>query len=203
MKVLVGKKHPLAREPPPPHAPRHAGARLETESFAEAELLQKALETGADAIVVDARLAGAAELATWSLEPADPLTLVLCLHPGIASEAPGAILATACAYFLATGALDEVEHVVRDLHGRRCLGAVPRAPALARVEAPLRDELSAREKQILALLALEKTSKEIATQLGVSSRTVDSHRSNLIKKLGVHSTVGLACYAVGAGLVRP
>lgn len=51
--------------------------------------------------------------------------------------------------------------------------------------------LSPRELQILKLIAIEKTNKEIASELFVGERTVETHRKNLIQKLGVKNTAGL------------
>lgn len=56
-------------------------------------------------------------------------------------------------------------------------------------EAPRR--LSSRELEILKLIALEKTTREIASQLYLGERTVETHRKNIIQKLGVKNTAGL------------
>jgi PAS domain S-box-containing protein len=56
--------------------------------------------------------------------------------------------------------------------------------------------LTPREKQVLDLIAAEKTSHEIAEELFIESSTVDTHRKHLIRKLGVRSSVGLVRYAL-------
>lgn len=61
-------------------------------------------------------------------------------------------------------------------------------------------ELTDREKDVLKLIAKEMTSHEIAEQLFISHHTVESHRKNLIAKLGVRSLAGLVKYAVKSGL---
>jgi two-component system NarL family response regulator len=62
------------------------------------------------------------------------------------------------------------------------------------------DELvSPRESQILALIAMGKTSKEIAASLKISVATIGSHRRNICRKLGIHSTAALIQYAMAAG----
>ena len=48
-----------------------------------------------------------------------------------------------------------------------------------------------REKQVLHLIAYEYSSKEIAQQLYVSSETINSHRKNMMMKMGVRNTAGL------------
>ena len=56
--------------------------------------------------------------------------------------------------------------------------------------------LSDREKEVLKLICEEYTSKEIALRLSISALTVDTHRKNLIDKLGVKSSIGLVKYAI-------
>jgi DNA-binding NarL/FixJ family response regulator len=61
--------------------------------------------------------------------------------------------------------------------------------------------LSDREREVLALLAGGLSSKEIATKLDISVRTVDTHRSNLMRKLGVKSVALLTQVALREGIV--
>jgi DNA-binding NarL/FixJ family response regulator len=63
-------------------------------------------------------------------------------------------------------------------------------------------ELSAREIQVLRLIALGKSNKEIASILGLSANTVAVHRTNLMNTLGVHKTAELVLLAVKKGLVE-
>ena len=58
------------------------------------------------------------------------------------------------------------------------------------------DALTEREKEVLQLLAQAKTSKEIAAQLQLSLHTVETHRTNLMQKLGLHSAAEVVLYAV-------
>ena len=64
-------------------------------------------------------------------------------------------------------------------------------------------QLSAREIQVLRLIALGKSNKEIASLLGVSVNTVAVHRTNLMSTLNVHKTAELVLIAVRKGLVDP
>jgi two-component system response regulator NreC len=61
---------------------------------------------------------------------------------------------------------------------------------------PTDDPLTARERQVLKLIAEGYSTKECATILGVSVKTADSHRTRLMRKLGIHGTAGLVRYAV-------
>ena len=61
-------------------------------------------------------------------------------------------------------------------------------------------KLTSREKEILALIIKEYTTEEMANELFVSTKTVESHRSNLIQKLGVKNSAGLVRVAFEKGL---
>ena len=65
------------------------------------------------------------------------------------------------------------------------------------------NQLSAREIQVLRLIALGHSNKEIAELLGVSPNTVAVHRTNLMATLGVHKAAELVLIAVKKGLVNP
>jgi DNA-binding NarL/FixJ family response regulator len=56
--------------------------------------------------------------------------------------------------------------------------------------------LSAREREIIQLLAEGKSNKEVAGNLGISIKTVETHRATIMRKLGVNSIVELVHYAV-------
>ena len=57
-----------------------------------------------------------------------------------------------------------------------------------------------RETEIISLLAQGKTNKEIAALLGITVRTVETHRSKIMLKLGLHSLVELIHYAIRHGI---
>ncbi len=63
--------------------------------------------------------------------------------------------------------------------------------------------LTERERQVLVLIASGKSTKELATRLGISYKTADSHRSRILEKLGVHETASMVRYAIRAGLIEP
>jgi DNA-binding NarL/FixJ family response regulator len=62
--------------------------------------------------------------------------------------------------------------------------------------------ISDRERQVLQLVAEGKTTKEIAALLGISVKTAESHRSNMMEKLDIHDTAGLVRYAVRKGIIQ-
>lgn len=65
------------------------------------------------------------------------------------------------------------------------------------------DPLTRRERQVVQLIAEGKSTKEVATILGISFKTAESHRSRTMHKLDLHETAGLVRYAIRHGLVIP
>ncbi len=65
------------------------------------------------------------------------------------------------------------------------------------------DALTSREREVLNLVVDGKATKEIATALGISVKTAESHRVRIMKKLDVHNAAGLVRYAIREGLVLP
>jgi DNA-binding NarL/FixJ family response regulator len=84
----------------------------------------------------------------------------------------------------------------------------PAVPAYAIAEGPRRaggaaaaGPLTRRQREVLRLVAESETTKGIARRLGVSAKTVESHRTHLMRRLGIHDVAGLVRYAIRTGLV--
>jgi DNA-binding NarL/FixJ family response regulator len=67
---------------------------------------------------------------------------------------------------------------------------------------PQERALTAREREVLKLLAEGKTVRVAATVLGVSSKTVDAHKFNLMRKLGIHNKAELVMWAIRKKVVK-
>ena len=110
-------------------------------------------------------------------------------------------------YVLKTQAVAEVVQAIEQVaRGGLYLGpavadAVVRA-YLAKTELPL-DLLTPREREVVQLVAEGKTTKEIAEALGMSVKTAESHRANIMEKLDIHDIAGLVRYAIRRGLIQP
>lgn len=76
-------------------------------------------------------------------------------------------------------------------------GGTPGAPVI-----PGRNPLTAREREIVQLLAEGKSTKEVAVALGLSVKTAETHRSNIMRKLQLHSVSDLVLYAVRNNIVQ-
>jgi two-component system response regulator NreC len=73
---------------------------------------------------------------------------------------------------------------------------------LTNVEGP-HGQLSVRERQVLQLVGEGHSTKKIASLLGISVKTVDTHRTKVMEKLDIHQTAGLVRYAIRNGLLEP
>jgi len=73
---------------------------------------------------------------------------------------------------------------------------------LTRSELPP-DPLTRREREILQCIAEGETTKEIAQRLGLGVKTIESHRTRLMRKLDIHGTATLVRYAIRRGLTSP
>ena len=108
-------------------------------------------------------------------------------------------------YLLKENAADELVNAVRLVAGGAIYvtSGVSRAVvgALSEKKDVASGRLSPRERHILQLIAEGKSMKEIGALLGVSSRTADSHRSKIMKRLELHDTASLVRYAINVGLV--
>jgi DNA-binding CsgD family transcriptional regulator len=62
-------------------------------------------------------------------------------------------------------------------------------------------QLSAREREVLALIAEGQSNKEIATLLGIGVRTIETHREHIMRRLNIRSVAGLTKYAIMHGFI--
>jgi DNA-binding NarL/FixJ family response regulator len=81
-------------------------------------------------------------------------------------------------------------------------GYLRRDAAETRQQPPNRGRLTPREREIVQLLAEGKSSKEVAVALGLSLKTAETHRSNIMRKLELHSVSDLVLYAVRNNIVH-
>jgi len=127
----------------------------------------------------------------------------------------GALAAGATGYVLKPTADQELLSAIHAVHRGRTFidvgrpdGFSPAFPLDASPPAPrprgaTRQPLSPREREVLRFVAEGKTSRQVATLLGLSVRTVDAHRASIMRRLGIHDTAGLVRYAIRQGLVVP
>ncbi len=138
-----------------------------------------------------------------------PATRVLALTAHASEEyAAAALDAGAAGYILKDASSAELLEAVRQVISGGTVLSVAVAGAHVRRRgkaAPGEDSgwesLTPREREVLRLVAEGRRSRDIAAQLGISVKTVERHRANLMGKLGTHSAPALTAFAVKKGLV--
>ncbi|TXI82733.1 MAG: response regulator transcription factor [Flavobacteriales bacterium] len=133
--------------------------------------------------------------------------LILSMHEE-AALVKRAMEAGADGYVLKSAGKEELVRAIREVHaGRSFFGGSVAEVLLGKTVvkeggAALLSELTEREVEVLAALSEGLDNKEIGKRLFISPRTVDTHRTNLMRKLDTHNVAGLVRLAIKAGLVR-
>lgn len=119
-----------------------------------------------------------------------------------------ALRSGAAGYMLKDAAAEELELAIKAVaNDKTYLG-----PSISRTvvesylerttgEQGLTEQLTARQREILQLIAEGKNTKEIASTLNISAKTVDAHRLQLMARLDIHDVPGLVRYAIRSGLI--
>jgi DNA-binding NarL/FixJ family response regulator len=201
--VRTGIRHVLESEP---------GFIVVGEASTGAEVLELAASLHPDVAVLDISMPGMSGLhVAAELRQRAPETQVLILSMHDNTEyVLESLRAGVHGYLLKDTAATELRGAIRAVRrgesffspaiaGR--LSAVFRGDPTASTSSALA-QLTSRERQVLLGIARGHTNREIGTQLGISPRTVESHRENLMRKLGVRTVAGLTRLALEAGLVQ-
>jgi DNA-binding NarL/FixJ family response regulator len=119
-----------------------------------------------------------------------------------------ALQAGAAGYLLKNAGLQELELAVRAVaRGEAWISPAVSNKLIATYGGARKGEtssgpLTSRQREILQLIAEGFSSKEIAERLDLSVKTVETHRTRLMDRLGIHGLAGLVRYAVRLGIVR-
>ncbi|MCM2356891.1 MAG: response regulator transcription factor [Geobacteraceae bacterium] len=213
-RVLIVDDHPLFRDGLKGLVERSAGYETVGEAGSGAEALSLARELQPDLITMDVSLPDMSGIdAVREIIRVVPSVriLMLSMYPKFDYVAE-AFKAGAKGYVVkeTTSArlVQAMDALCRDeyfLDGQVSQDIVAKLVAGAGKETAIQDEryglLSPREQQVMRLVAEGVPSREIAARLDLSAKTVENHRANLMKKLGVHSKMELLRYAARLGLI--
>lgn len=145
--------------------------------------------------------------AARELQKSSPTKTILLTRHDEDQYVTEALRAGVKGYVLKNQAATDLVHAIREV----CRGGVYLSPSisgtivgafLSKTDLPA-DPLTSRERQVLQLVGEGKSTKEVATLLGVSIKTAESHRTRLMQKLDIHETASLVRYAIRRGLVQP
>jgi len=210
IRVLLVDDHELMREGLRAILEREKDVRVvgEASNGRQAVELARALEP--DVVVMDVAMKDSNGIeATRQLRSDRPEIKVIALSSHSDSRYVNAMLdAGACGYVLKANAYDDLRRaLVAAQQGKSYLspdvtenvvGASLRKTERAAFST--HESLSPREREVLQLLAEGLSSPEIGKRLFIATTTVESHRRNLTRKLGIHSVADLTKYAIREGL---
>jgi DNA-binding NarL/FixJ family response regulator len=212
LRVLLADDHALVRAGVRELLTRIRGVEVVGEAADGRIAVELAQTLQPDVVLMDISMRGLNGIeATGQIRRACPRVQVIVLSMHVTEEhVAHALRAGAVGYILKDAAVEELELALIAV----TRGQVYMSPALSRpmVERLLQsgrgepsalDILTPRQKEILQLIAEGRSTKEIAHLLGVSIKTVETHRAQLMQRLGIRDVPGLVRYAMRAGLVSP
>ncbi|MBK7949475.1 MAG: response regulator transcription factor [Deltaproteobacteria bacterium] len=176
------------------------------------EVLERVESLAPDVVVLDItmpRLGGLETLERLRAEHPKTKVILLSVH-GDPAFIQSAIALGADGYILKNGRVAEIVTAIREtIQGGSYFSPAVAREIVERLRSPRPDGddpftlLSGREREILHLIAEGLSAKEVAVQLDVSTKTVEAHRTSLMRKLGVRKATELVRYALRHGLIEP
>jgi len=214
LRVLVADDHPIVRAGLRSLIESRPGWQVCAEAVNGREAVEKAAELKPDIAVLDVSMPILNGIeATRQLRKVSPETEVLILTMHDADQMVQQLIEAGCRGYILKddadrnllAALDALRRhqpyfSSRVAAGAAAFGRTGADPALSPRRS--RGRLTQREREIVQLLAEGKSNKEVAGVLGISVRTAETHRSNIMLKLDLHSVVDLVRYAVRNRIVE-
>jgi DNA-binding NarL/FixJ family response regulator len=212
LRILIADDHGLVRRGARAVLSSRRGWRVVGEAANGREAVQKAVELKPDVAVVDIsmpELSGIEAVCQIREAVPDTKVLVLTMHESD-QMVQRALDAGAHGYILKSDLTDSLPKAVKAVaEGKRFL--TPKVSEIVldgflskrsrhRQEERAGARVTTREVEIIRLLAEGKTNKEIAALLGIAVRTVETHRSKIMLKLGLHSLAEVIHYAMRHGI---
>jgi DNA-binding NarL/FixJ family response regulator len=215
LRILIADDHEVVRQGVRAILEAQPGWSIVAESENGADAVEQAQQTKPDIALLDISMPLLNGLeATRQILKLNPEIQVLILTMHESHELVQDVLAAgARGYVLKTDAKRDLVNAVRSLSERRpfftskvaemVLEGYRHRGAPVGTEIAVGERLTARERQILQLLAEGKSSKEVATALDISIKTADTHRANIMRKLDLHSLADLVRYAIRNRIIEP
>jgi DNA-binding NarL/FixJ family response regulator len=211
IRVLIADDHMIVRTGIRHVLESESGFEVVGEAATGSETVSMAAKLQPDVVVLDISMPGESGLevaARLRGTSAEPRVLILSMHDN-AEYVLESVRAGAHGYLLKDTAAVELRSAIRTV----CRGESYFSPPIAsRLREALRGEhethagslaqLTAREREVLLGVARGRTNKEIAGELGISHRTVETHRESLMRKLQIRTVAELTRFALGAGILE-
>lgn len=209
-KVLLADDHTLLRSGVRALLERMACVEVVGEASTGREAVDRARELQPELILLDIampELTGLEALPRLKKEFPDVKILMLSAHLN-EEYVIRALRGGASGYLLKDAATEELEQAIRGVMA----GQTYLSPAISRpvIDSYLQrvgdtanplDQLTPRQREILQGIAEGRSTKEIAHDLGISAKTVETHRAQLMERLEIREVAGLVRYAIRCGLI--
>jgi len=215
VRIVIADDHELVRRGARALLESQPGWKVVGEASTGRQALEQVKTLKPDVVLMDISMPELNGLeATRQILKVVPRTQVLILNLHESEQVMRSVLeAGARGYILKSDAERKLLEAVEAVHQGRAfftskaatmvLEGYLRRGKLADADELLVCHLTARERQIVQLLAEGKSNKEVASMLGISVHTAETHRSNIMHKLDLHSLSDLTRYAIRNGIVNP
>jgi DNA-binding NarL/FixJ family response regulator len=210
IRVLVADDHTLVRESLVNVLDASGACKVVAQAADGLGAVEQALKTRPDVAIVDISmpgLNGVEVVRRLKSELPATRTLVLTMHED-EEYVLHVVRAGASGFLLKDSPISELIGAVKLLHaGKAYFGAAAAKVLAEQVHKPAGDggdpygRLTPREREVFHMVVEGRTSKEIAAKLGISTKTAENHRANVLDKLGARNTADVVRYAVRRGLL--
>lgn len=215
LRILLADDHEIVRRGLCSLLQKHEGWEVCGEASDGREAVEMAKRLKPDVVILDIGMPHLNGLeATRQLLQHDPQFKVIVLTITDSDQViREALDAGARGFVLKSDAARDLVSAVEALQSKRMFftprvndlvlaGFLEKGHTVSRNEAPVLPVLTAREREVTQLLAEGKSSKEVATLLNLSTKTVETHRSNIMRKLDLHSIRDLVVYAIKNNIIQ-
>jgi DNA-binding NarL/FixJ family response regulator len=214
LRILIADDHEVVRHGLRSLLQGHPGWEICAEALDGRDAVDKAAQLKPDLVILDIGMPNLNGLdAARQILRADPQMTVLILTIDESEQVMREVLNTGARGFLlkSDAARDLVAAVEALQHhrtfftskvGEIILNGYLNGKSPATPPPPARDRLTPREREVVQLLVEGKTTKEVAAVLGMSVKTAETHRSNIMRKLNFHSVSQLVLYAVRNNIIQ-
>jgi DNA-binding NarL/FixJ family response regulator len=211
-RILVADDHELVRRGIRVLLENHPGWEVSAEAKDGREAVERANELKPDLVLMDIGMPNLNGIdAARQILANSPATPILILTMHYSQQVVQEVLAVGARGFLlkSDAGRDLVTAVEAVQHNRTFFTSQATEIVVdgylnpeRKEEQPLRNRLTPRERQVVQLLAEGKTSKEVAVALNLSVKTAETHRTNIMRKLDLHSVADLTLYALRNGIAQ-